>query len=212
MSKYFYHGIYDEQNMLEITYRILKSQKIKTKKQLHFEEDFGFNGLHHISVCKKEDSRYYDSEHPHGFYSYVQNHFCFILREDLPVIKPTYISDLGPEEYARLREESGEEVRYTDMVDEWQVLGGIPFAYVIGLGIPVTWLEEHAFSFFPYISLLQLKKILRLANALGLDIVDSSQEDFVEKYEAKRKIHPKLKLVGKKLISYEEAIAIDSKL
>lgn len=185
MSKYFYHGVLFSHDAFQISYAILKSKRIKTKRELRFSANYGYNGMDYISVCRKESHPKEGQEL--AFDRYIYNHFCFILRDDLPAIKPIYIGDWSAEEYqAFILENEGEDLRMTDMIDEWQVKGGIPSSYIIGMGIPVAWIEKNAMDFLPIITLRRLKKIIRLAEAFGIDIIDSSEEDFVERYEAEK--------------------------
>ncbi len=185
MSKYFCHGIQEERDGISIALQILKQGKIKTKKDLRFTYDYGFNGLEHVSVCKKEEDELYQQYPNNAYQTYIYNHFCFLLREDLPAEKPIFMGSINLEQFEALKRK-GNQNRYTDMIDEWQVYGSIPLSYVVAIGIPIAQLEKEAMYFLPTISFLRLKNLFRMARKLGLDIIDSSEEGFLEKYEQEK--------------------------
>jgi len=79
--------------------------------------------------------------------------------------------------------------RYSDMFDEWQVKDQIVTSSIIGIGLPMRWLDGVDWRLCLN-SLQELKEILSIAEALGLDIVDSSRENFVEEYELEKRKNP----------------------
>lgn len=192
MGCFFYHGIRETYDAIAILYQIMKTKEIKSKRRLRYDEEdmYGFNGLDYVSVCKKEDSSGSEDDSIHAYDTYVQNHFCLILRDDLPVIKPEVLTLPNGENYDRewIRKIGASSTRYTDMVDEWQVKDTIPFSYVVGIGIPMKNLSHYFCGIFTIVNLVRFKKILAMIEALGLDIIDSSQPNFAENYEKEKQV------------------------
>ena len=74
------------------------------------------------------------------------------------------------------------------MFDEWQAKDEIPLSFIIGIGVPIKKLmtSDEVFGFDLYYNSTMstlLIQLIELATELGLDIVDSSNPNFVEEYE-----------------------------
>lgn len=195
MSKYYYHGIRNGL-VLDKILNIFKDKGITSKRLQHNLCNSGFNGLDYISICKKEEESLYHKFPNNAFYNYVQDHFCFILTDDLDVIKPEIIPDAKSWNRFELINyfNSKPGMQFSDMFDEWQVKDYIPLSKIIGIGIPVANLKSIFLTGTMYSSetsresLDILKKIIFLANELKLDIIDSSELDFVTKYENQKEL------------------------
>lgn len=181
-STYFYHGIRTDVNRL---LQILTSGGIKSKRLLGLS-GFGYNEADYVSLCKKYPSREYKEygERTNAFYTYTFNSFCLIISDDIPAFK-LGLDDVGFNSLDR----GVLGVRVSDMFDEWQVKDQIPLSSIIGIGIPIKGLK-HMMGGSAKEEFETLRKVLLLAHALGLDIVDSSNPKFVEQYERKKLASP----------------------
>ncbi len=187
MSKYYYHGITDNTKGLSVMYGIFKEGAIKCRKHL-WKEQYkpygGYNGIYYVSVCQKLEEGVSGEQ---AYRWFIQNRFCLILEENLPAIKTiTLGSHLSIEQHLKLLKEvsSLSENRCSDLVDEWQVKGDIPLSSVVGIGLPVRQifrdgLVKQRKDFY------RLLKIIKMAHSLHIDIVDSSQPNFAERYESR---------------------------
>lgn len=168
MSKYYYHGttLY---NMLEI----LKCGEIKCQRTLGYNYGLGNNGLDYISICNKLDDSMYTDYLRSSFFKYIKDNYCFIISDSVNAIKASYNS------------EANKIYRHSDKIDEYQVKDSIDIKDIIGIGIPFgiignitednnTTKEET------------INSIISLARVYGLDIIDTTEYNFVEKYEIKK--------------------------
>lgn len=203
MSRYYYHGI-KHGLVLDKALEIFQSGGIRC---ISHARKIGFNGTEFVSVCKKEPEEEYEKHSNNGFYNYVQNRICFIISNQIEAIKPEIIENALQWNRFELigYMNSKPESRFSDMFDEWQVRGGIPFSYIIGIGIPYRELPTILTKTNKENGIAVLNEVLACAEALGLDIVDSSDSEFVRKYEeSKQSISNKnstltmLSIVGKK--------------
>ncbi len=187
MSKYFYHGLgvpYFFPSNITTVLEIFKTGGIKSKRLLGRKKKFGYNELDYVSVCKKYSKEEYDSAYGStGFYKYIQDCFCFIISDEIDAIKTEtlpkcywYFIDIVE------KMKVNPNARYSDMFDEWQVYGQVPLSSIVGIGIPIKWLENVDWRFCKE-ALQELKEVISLTQKLGMDIVDSSGENFVEEYE-----------------------------
>lgn len=194
MSRYFYHGLglpYFFPSNITTVLEVFKTGGIKSKRLLGRKKKFGYNGLDYVSVCKKYSKEEYDCAYGStGFYKYVQDCFCFIISDEIPAIKTEtlpkcywYFMDI----VEKMKENPN--VRYSDMFDEWQVKDQISISSIIGVGIPLKWLEDVDWRLCRD-ALQELKIIISTVQQLGLDIVDSSRENFVEEYESEKIRNP----------------------
>jgi len=183
MSKYFYHGI-SGLSAPDIMIAILKSSGIKSRRKQNISYMSGYNGLDYISLCRKEEKQEYETHRMNAFKSYILNNFCFIIRDDISAIKCEYRTDILEWDYIKLLEfmDAYPERRITDMFDEWQVKDEIPLSNIIGIGLPLKLIRDLQLDGYKEIKTL-ICEIVFIAEALGLDIVDSSRCDFVEQYE-----------------------------
>lgn len=186
MSKYFYHGIQGQYFGMKGALTILQTGGIKCKRLLDPNRFIvlGYNGNDYVSVCKKEEEYKYYERNINAFYSFVQNSFCFVISNDIEAVKTELPS-------VPLTEETKKFTRFSDMFDEWQVKDQIPLSSIIGIGIPISEIKV-LFKIRPELEKLEeIKQILILAEQLELDIVDSSEFGFVEKYEERKDINGK---------------------
>ena len=87
------------------------------------------------------------------------------------------------------------------MFDEWQAYQEIPLSMIIGVGIPSNYVDailKKSSSTGRFI--MELKEIVAVVTALGLDIVDTNVLGFVEEYEKyKENSSSKVYQISKKL-------------
>lgn len=192
MSKYFYHGLgtpYSCDSVISKVLKILVTGGLKCKRNLNMK-DYGYNGLDYVSVCKKYPKEEYSCYGSTAWSKFVQNSFCFIISDEVDAIKTETIPKsywYFPDIIEKMRKHP--ENRYSDMFDEWQIKGNVPLASIVGVGIPLKWLENVDWKFHLH-ALEELKNTLNIIDFLGLDIVDSTEEDFIEKYERRKQEEP----------------------
>ena len=149
----------------------------------------GFNGLDHVSVCMKEPVEEYGNHSNNAFYNYVQNSICFIILDTIETIKPEIIENADKwnrfELVGYMNSKPG--FRFSDMFDEWQVYKEIPLSAIIGIGIPLEELDTILTKTSGN-GAEKIKKLITCALESGLDIVDSSDPNFVEKYESEKEV------------------------
>lgn len=191
-STYFYHGIRTDVKRL---LQILTTGGIKCKRLLGLS-GFGYNEEDYVSLCKKYPSREYIEygERTNAFYTYIFNSFCLIISNDIPAFKMG-LDDVGFNSVDR----GILGVRVSDMFDEWQVYEKVPLSSIVGIGIPLKDLK-HIMRRQTKEEFETLRKVLLIANDLGLDIVDSSKENFVEKYEQEKLANPEKRYQEKVII------------
>ncbi len=182
-SKFFYHGLRRNRSSVDKLFRILTTGGIKCKRLLEYQSSYGYNGSSFVSVCKKYPNGDYQKDCTNAFYDYVNNSFCLIISDDIHAIK-VGLDDIQPNS---LDKPYG--LRVSDMFDEWQVYEQIPLSAIIGIGIPLKKLKKFM-SKLQREDFEQLRSIIMLARELGLDIVDSSEDNFVEKYEHRKLENP----------------------
>ncbi len=175
MSKYYYHGFDDIQTGIEI----LKSGGIKSRRLLGKENVVGFNRLDYISLCDKGEQDIYEDDPDCAYLWYIQDQFCFIISDTISVIHPSYVPEdiiYGP--FIKPFLDSHSEKQYTNLFDEVQVRDEIPLSKIIGIGIPFADYEQGLPP--------EIEEFILLSRVLGFDVVDTSDEDFVEKYESRK--------------------------
>ena len=195
MSRYFYHGI-----AIPDMLQVLQTGGLKCKRLLG-QEEHGFNGLDYISVCKKyAEEDYQNTDMNNAFYSCVQGNFCFIVSERVDAIKTHSSGQIKWYDYSDslLTDKRN---RISDMFDEWQAYQEIPLSMIIGVGIPSNYVDamlKKSSSTGRFI--MELKEIVAVVTALGLDIVDTNVLGFVEEYEKyKENSSSKVYQISKKL-------------
>lgn len=202
MSKYFYHGTGYDGLGISTTLEILKTGAIKCRRLLG-ERECGYNGLDYVSICKK----YLEADDPKtksAFYCFIQNHFCFIISNKIDAIKTNPSGSIHCLKYSDFLLKDTSE-RISDLFDEWQVYQEIPLSMIVGVGIPLEVIPSMLKRSSGSTIAKRLKEIIRIANTLGLDIVDTSVQGFVEEYERKkRESDIKIYQIAKKL---EEVLA-----
>lgn len=185
MSKYYYHGV-KRGLVLDKALEIFQKGGIKCMPGVR---KIGFNGLDHVSVCMKEPVEEYGNHSNNAFYNYVQNSICFIILDTIETIKPEIIENADKwnrfELVGYMNSKPG--FRFSDMFDEWQVYKEIPLSAIIGIGIPLEELDTILTKTSGN-GAEKIKKLITCALESGLDIVDSSDPDFVEKYESEKEV------------------------
>lgn len=184
MSKFFYHGIRNGFFAPNIVIDIFKTGDIKSKRLQNESYHLGFNGPDYISICRKGTNEDYEKGNNNAFYNYILNSFCFIINDEIDAIKGEFIPEVtewGRFELVRFMNAHPER-RITDMFDEWQVKDEINFSNIIGIGIPLLWIEKMKQEGWSEITDLT-RQIIDFASNLGLDIVNSSIPNFIEQYE-----------------------------
>ncbi len=185
MSKYYYHGV-KRGLVLDKALEIFQKGGIKCMPGVR---KIGFNGLDHVSVCMKEPVEEYGNHSNNAFYNYVQNSICFIILDTIETIKPEIIENADKwnrfELVGYMNSKPG--FRFSDMFDEWQVYKEVPLSAIIGLGIPLEELDTILTKTSGN-GAEKIKKLITCALESGLDIVDSSDPEFVEKYESEKEV------------------------
>ena len=185
MSKYYYHGV-KRGLVLDKALEIFQKGGIKCMPGVR---KIGFNGLDHVSVCMKEPVEEYGNHSNNAFYNYVQNSICFIILDTIETIKPEIIENADKwnrfELVGYMNSKPG--FRFSDMIDEWQVYKEIPLSAIIGIGIPLEELDTILTKTSGN-GAEKIKKLITCALESGLDIVDSSDPNFVEKYESEKEV------------------------
>ena len=192
MSKYYYHGV----DSFRIFMKILTDGEIKSARLLGktLEKDYcnlGFNGLDFICLCNKvnEHALGYDS-----FEYFIVDSYCFIISDDIDVLKPVVFNWDNEIDYLEAKLKAlNEGMQLSPFIDEYRTKYRITIDNILGIGLPL----ENKYS---KEELVLLRQSLALARSLGLDIVDSSDEFFIEKYESKKynkeEIVQKIKRLG----------------
>ncbi len=182
MSKYYYHGV-KRGDILEKTLDIFQKGGIKC---MPGARKIGFNGLDHVSICTKEPEEEYSRHSNNAFYKYVQDSICFIISDTVEAIKPEIIENADKWNRFELfgYMNSKPNTRFSDMFDEWQVKDRVSLSDIVAIGIPMQQLAELMEDIQE--GQEKIKKIIEIALALGLDIVDSSLPNFVEEYEKEK--------------------------
>lgn len=181
MSKYYYHGVDDLSTMLSI----IKSQEIKSKRLLGDDVEYGFNGLDYISVCNKLPKEEYKKYYMNTYENYIKHNFCFIISDEIETIKTEFL-DITLHALKEIHEHvvAHPDIRYSDMIDEYQIKDSIPFKYIIGIGLPMKYIGK-LLNLYPSLS-YSVHEFCLLIQDLNLDIVNTDEEDFIEKYEEKK--------------------------
>lgn len=190
MSKYYYHGTNKSS-----FYKIIETGEIKCRRLIDEENiqaeriientlGAGCNGNEYISVCNKND--YFDDED--SFNVFIRNSFCFIISDDIEAIKTVNIHDKNyfsqyKDEFNKFVTNNGDSsLRFSIMPDEYHVKTSIPLSKIIGIGFPFSRLTSKEIEF-----------LFDLSYELKLDVVDTGDPYFVEKYESlKTKIKKKI--------------------
>lgn len=206
MGKYYYHGIasfYPE----DVILNIIRSGSIKSKRLMGRTGIRGYNGLDYVSICTKlpniEQEDYIQKGYNCAYLDCIVNHFCLILSKDIDVVKPHLVLPNTFLSYSDLLNYLEENPNFpvSDMFDEYQVKDMISLSKVIGIGIP---LEEIKINN----NYKLLEMIYKCATKLGLDIVNTSNVNFVDEYERNKKENNKGYQLSLKevLNSYEQVL------
>ena len=179
MSKYFYHGMMPKKEPIDkiITMiNIIESGGIKSKRKLKINNLYvGYNGSDYISLCNKEDNSMYNF-----FYDNMNSY-----EDEINAIKTLNFDSKGKYvSYMQFYSLAQGDIRYSDMFDEWQVKDEINMDKIIGIGLPFNLVFSYKNSdqkFKKYIELLY-----SLVHEYNLDIVNTEDFNFVEKYEQEK--------------------------
>lgn len=191
MSKYFYHGMMPKKEPIDkiITMiNIIESGGIKSKRKLKINNLYvGYNGSDYISLCNKEDNSMYNFfyDNMNSYEDYIYSNFCFIVSDEINAIKTKKFDIKGKYvSYMQFYSLAQGDIRYSDMFDEWQVKDEINMDKIIGIGLPFNLVFSYKNSdqeFKKYIELL-----FNLVHKYNLDIVNTEDFNFVEKYEQEK--------------------------
>lgn len=191
MSKYYYHGV----DSFRIFMKILSDGEIKSARLLGktLDEDYlnlGLNGLDYICLCNKLNKYVIGNN---SFESFIADSYCFIISDDIDVIKPVTFEWNDDLDYLEAKSKAlNEGIQLSPFVDEYRTKYRITMDKIIGVGIPF---DKKYIDFEE-----EARQIIAIAQALDLDIVDSSDEFFIEKYESKKynkeEIVQKIKRLG----------------
>lgn len=184
----YFHGVINgmvDKKVLDI----LTTREIKASKKMNSNKMISFNGDEHVSICTYLGDEVYAKYPNNAFYKYIMNHFCFIIRDNIVVEKPIFIEDMcgmNSLEIFNLQKNNPDK-RFSDIIDELQVKGNIPFANVMGIGIPYNlemingFIKLSDFCFLTKEEFLNfIKEVEKLASDLGLIIYDSSSPLFID--------------------------------
>lgn len=178
MSRFYYHGVQDDEyGML----KILIDGEIKSQRLQGKNISRGLNGLDYVCICNKFSDSFYEEnkEYDEAFDVFIKNCFGFIISDDIEVIKCKVYKKMTFAEFLDIENQLSKGLSIglpiTDMIDEFRVKDRITLDKIIGICIPVDELS--------YCDINIVKKILSIACITGLDIVDSSKQDFIEEYE-----------------------------
>lgn len=186
MGLLFYHGMQPRRSVLckvNKMLEIIDSGSFKSNRLLGNNLAHGYNGLDYISVCAREKFYKYWKKEESAFNLFIKNNFCFILSSEIPVIKPEYINYNNFIHYSDLVDylNSFPEQQFSDLFDEWQVKDEIPLDYVIGLGLPLKYLNKM--KYLGETTRAKIRELYLFAEFFNWDIIDSSTLSSFYSYE-----------------------------
>lgn len=184
-GKFFYHGT-DLNSFMSILdtgeikcRRLIEKEGIKTSRTLDPIFGVGYNGYEYISLCQLNNFSY-NSES--AYRVFVRNHYCFIISNEINAVKTVYVHSKEIDEYYKeefitsLRNQFEGDLRFSNMQDEWQVRNRVSLNDIVGIGIPFNMLQYNNHN--------DIQRAIALAEIFHLDIVDTSNFNFIEKYES----------------------------
>lgn len=183
MSKYYYHATYDLLSFIDI----LKDGSIKCSRLLgntieHDLDKLSLNGLDYICLCNKLEN-YEDIFGDCSFKQFILDSFCFIISKEIDVIKPEVVSWNNFYRYMAIKKKLYSDTEHNLHVsfyaDEYRTKDKIALDNILGIGLPFG--QRYTKQ-----ELELLRQSLVLVKNYGLDIVDSSDEYFIEKYESNK--------------------------
>ena len=192
----YYHGIVNGL-VTDKVLKILENREISSMSRLGIRKRIGFNENDYISICANLGEDVYSKYSNNAFDKYIMNHFCFIIDEDIPAIKTEYIDSNGISAFDLYRLKSNNpDKRFSDIIDEYQVLGCIPIDKIVAIGIPYDLEVTDGFiklSNFCFLNREEfcdfIKQVEEIANDLGLRIVNSSSSEFRSMFKNSKKIY-----------------------
>lgn len=192
----YYHGVVNglvDKKVLDI----LKKREISSAARLGYIKRIGFNENDFISVCSNMGEEVYNTGVNNAFNKYIKNNFCFVIDDSIEVEKPEYIpnaSKMGTLELFNLKRNNPNK-RFSDIIDEYQVKDYISFDKVVAIGVPYGLKVQDGeiiLSNFCYLKpeefLELIGKVEKIAEELGIPVVDSSSKEFLTMFDGEKKI------------------------
>ena len=192
----YYHGVVNglvDKKVLDI----LKKREISSAARLGYTKRIGFNENDFISVCSNMGEEVYNTGVNNAFNKYIKNNFCFVIDDSIEVEKPEYIpnaSKMGTLELFNLKRNNPNK-RFSYIVDEYQVKDYISFDKVVAIGVPYGLKVQDGeiiLSNFCYLKpeefLELIGKVEKIAEELGIPVVDSSSKEFLTMFDGEKKI------------------------
>ena len=192
----YYHGVVNglvDKKVLDI----LKKREISSAARLGYTKRIGFNENDFISVCSNMGEEVYNTGVNNAFNKYIKNNFCFVIDDSIEVEKPEYIpnaSKMGTLELFNLKRNNPNK-RFSDIIDEYQVKDYISFDKVVAIGVPYGLKVQDGeiiLSNFCYLKpeefLELIGKVEKIAEELGIPVVDSSSKEFLTMFDGEKKI------------------------
>lgn len=191
MSRFYYHRIIPKKEQLErlcTMIEIIKSGGLKSKRKLNISNLYvGYNGSDYISLCKKENDYMYNqiNDNINAYEDYIYSNFCFIASDEINAIKTKKFDIKGKYvSYMQFYSLAQGDIRYSDMFDEWQVKDKINMDKIIGIGLPFNLVFSYKNSDLEFKKYIEL--LYSLVHKYNLDIVNTEDFNFVEKYEQEK--------------------------
>lgn len=192
----YYHGVVNglvDKKVLDI----LKKREISSAARLGYIKRIGFNENDFISVCSNMGEEVYNTGVNNAFNKYIKNNFCFVIDDSIEFEKPEYIpnaSKMGTLELFNLKRNNPNK-RFSDIIDEYQVKDYISFDKVVAIGVPYGLKVQDGeiiLSNFCYLKpeefLELIGKVEKIAEELGIPVVDSSSKEFLTMFDGEKKI------------------------
>lgn len=190
----YYHGIVNglvDKKVLNI----LNSREIKSASRLGYSKKIGFNENDYISICSYLGEEVYAKYPNNAFHKYILNNFCFIIDSSITVEQPVFLENaksMSVFELFNLKRNNPDK-RFSDIIDELQVINYIPFEKVISIGIPYNLEPINGFIKLSDFCILTSEEFLNLiktveeyAQNLGIEVVDSTNPDLGLMFEGKK--------------------------
>lgn len=191
----YYHGVINGLVDQKIV-GMLTEGEIKSASKRNDGYNNGFNDMDYISVCEYLGEDVYESHPNNAFHTYVANHFCFIMSDDIEAQEPSLLSrEETSDRFGLMRRRlQHPEERFSDLIDERQIRDTVPVDKVIAIGIPYNLEAKDGFvklSSFSYLTMEEFANLVHfveeLASSLGIDVVDSSDPGFPRVLQNRRR-------------------------
>ena len=174
IDNYYYHGTSLDHLISILETKELNEGTLKYKHKKYNGPDY--NGLDYVSLCKPNSE---SSDSYSAFNIFIVNHFCLIINDSVSAVKtitcePFVLQTLN-NKYNNLR--------FSDLSDEWQVKTRIPLDNVVGIAIPFQRIDHNVYD------LRKIKHLLQLAKDYDLPVIDSSFNIFNGTYSSTCLVH-----------------------